>query len=100
MVKRFDSWKVPHLLSVLIIYFFTLGVLLVLLLWIVPILWRQLSSLVTELPRMLRQAEMVLMALPQKYPDLISAPQLNSLISIFQTDMTRVGKTVLSYSLA
>ena len=99
MIKRLDSWKVPHLVSVLVVYLFTLAVIFVLLIWIIPILWRQLASLITELPRILKKAELLLMALPTQYPDFISANQLNTLLGAFQDSLTRTGKAILSYSL-
>lgn len=100
MVKWLDNCKIPHVLSVTIVCLFSIGVLLVLMFWLLPIIWVQLSSLISESPKMLKQGQALLMTLPKKYPDFISATQLNGMISAVQKSLTTAGQTILSYSVA
>ena len=100
MVKRLDKWKIPHLLSVSIVFLFSIGIVLVILFWLLPIIWTQLAALVSELPSMIKKSQALMLALPKKYPDFISANQIQNIMTVFQNDLTNTGKILLSYSVA
>lgn len=73
IVDRLNGLRVPHLLSVVLVCLLFFGVLFVATLIIVPSLVRQVTSLVTELPAMLRLFQDQIQGLPQRYPELISS---------------------------
>src|SRR3990167_6029066 len=62
MVKRLDKWKIPHLLSVSIVFLFSIGIVLVILFWLLPIIWTQLAALVSELPSMIKKSQALMLA--------------------------------------
>lgn len=73
IVDRLNNLRVPHTLSVSLVCLLFFGVLVVAMLIIVPALVRQVTSLVTELPAMLRLFQDQIQALPERYPELISS---------------------------
>ncbi|MFG1497144.1 AI-2E family transporter [Saccharospirillum sp. HFRX-1] len=73
LVDRLNGLRVPHLLSVGLVCLLFFGVLFVATLIIVPSLVRQVTSLVTELPAMLRLFQDQIQGLPERYPELISS---------------------------
>ena len=73
IVDRLNDLRVPHLLSVVLVCLLFFGVLFVATLIIVPSLVRQVTSLVTELPTMLRLFQDQIQGLPERYPELISS---------------------------
>nr|WP_233252403.1 AI-2E family transporter [Saccharospirillum sp. MSK14-1] len=73
IVDRLNDLRVPHLLSVILVCLLFFGVLFVATLIIVPSLVRQVTSLVTELPAMLRLFQDQIQGLPARYPELISS---------------------------
>lgn len=73
IVDRLNNIRVPHLVSVALVCLVFFGVLIIATLIIVPSLVRQVTSLVTELPTMLRLFQDQIQSLPERYPELISS---------------------------
>ncbi|MEX2322124.1 MAG: AI-2E family transporter, partial [Saccharospirillum sp.] len=71
-VDRLNNLKIPHLLSVTAVCLAFFGLLVVAMLIIVPALLRQITSLVSEMPVMIRLMQEQIQALPERYPELIS----------------------------
>jgi putative permease len=65
-----------------------------------PLLSRQISQLFQELPRMMTQGQDLLMQLPQRYPNIISAEQVDGLMNAIRTGVRDFGQELLSYSLS
>lgn len=100
VVKRLEGWRCPHIVAVLLVYLLFVGLVVFALFGLLPLLWRQLSSLVNELPNTLGRGQAFLMQLPVKYPDYISAQQLQQFMGEAKLEITHVGQVVLSASLA
>ncbi len=75
------------------------GIMLTLILFIGPVLWQQSSNLVQETPHMVEQGKSFLLDLPDKYPSLISAEQVQSIVVTVETKVLDFGQVVLSASL-
>lgn len=71
-VDRLNNARIPHILSVALVCLTFFGILVVGMLIIIPAVLRQITSLVTELPNMLRLFQDQIQALPERYPELIS----------------------------
>ena len=83
------DWPVVHLerlglrrftATVIVMLIFT-GIMLTLILVIGPVLWKQTSNLVQETPHMLEQGKSYLVALPEQYPSLINADQVQGIVA-------------------
>ncbi|MDM3871430.1 AI-2E family transporter [Porticoccus sp. W117] len=79
-VERLQKWRVPPLASVITVFVLFVSLLLAALIFMAPLVVRQASNLLSEVPRMLSQLHTALMTLPEKYPQLISEEQLTSLM--------------------
>jgi putative permease len=67
---------------------------------LLPLVWRQLVSLLGELPRMFEQGRTWLEVLPQEYPELITEQQISEAVGMAQRELAQAGQSVLSLSLA
>ena len=67
---------------------------------LLPLVWRQLSSLVRELPGMLDRARDFLNVLPIEYPTMVNTEQLNSVIDLARLEIAQFGQIVITKSLA
>ena len=65
---------------------------------LVPIFWQQGSNLLSEAPVMLQQAKDYLQLLPEKYPKLISAQQVDLIMSNVDGGLIEIGQLALSVS--
>jgi putative permease len=77
-----------------------IGLLTMILLILLPLVWRQLSSLVSELPRMLGEWQALLLQLPERYPQLIGQQQILQLTETLQGEMGHLGQWALNVSLS
>jgi len=67
---------------------------------LLPLLSRQVSDLIRELPSMLGKGQQLLSQLPQQYPDFVSTQQVEELLTFVRTEVTSLGQRVVSLSLA
>ena len=100
LASRLIQIGVPERLAVIASYLVFVGFFFGFLLVLMPLVWRQLSSLFAELPRMVEQGRALLQILPQEYPDLITKQQITDWVALAQAEIGQVGQTVLNLSLA
>lgn len=89
---------VSHLLATITMFLFFVAILLVLILVILPAIWRQATQFVYELPNMLGQAQGALMLLPERYPDLISEGQITQWTAQVNNELAGLGQWLVSVS--
>ena len=67
---------------------------------LLPLLSRQVSELIRDLPTMLGAGQLLLSQLPEEYPDYVSTQQIEELLTFVRTEATLLGQNVVSWSLA
>jgi len=67
---------------------------------LLPLLSRQVTELIRDLPSMLGKGQQLLSQLPQKYPDFVSTQQVEEILTFVLTEVTLLGQRVVSLSLA
>lgn len=100
IVNKLKSFGVGHLLAVILVFIGFVGTFVSILLFVLPETWRQLLNLFNELPRMLSQGQDLLLLLPERYPDLVSPTQINSVIDQVAVEVGNMGQWVLTFSLS
>ena len=100
VVSVLERRKLPHLLAVALVFAgFALVVFLVAF-GLLPLVWKQLTQLVQQLPAMIAQGQQLLMQLPERYPELISAAQIQDLTGVIRSELAIGGQKVLTMSLS
>ncbi|MCB1848986.1 MAG: AI-2E family transporter, partial [Halieaceae bacterium] len=97
---QLERHGVPKWLGVSIAYILFVGVFFGVTLGVFPLVWRQLVSLAGEMPRMLEQGRQFLGILPERYPELVSAAQLNQVTALARTEIAELGQALVSRSVA
>ncbi len=64
-----------------------------------PIIWKQSSNLLQEVPHMISQGQGYLLTLPEKYPDFIHVSQIESFIVMVNDNLLEWGQVALKASL-
>ena len=77
-----------------------LACLILLLVWLLPMLSRQVAQFIQDLPTMLNSGQKLLLRLPERYPEAISAAQINRFLEHISTAVTGLGQKAVSLSLA
>jgi putative permease len=100
LASRLERLGLPQWVGVSVAYVVFVGAFFAVSLGILPLAWRQLVSLVSELPRMLEHGRQLLSVLPAQYPDYITADQLNNYVSMAQRELATFGQTLLTRTVA
>jgi putative permease len=90
----------PRLASVLLVFLLFLAGLFFLLFGLVPMLTRQLTQLVQQIPNYISQGQDLLLQLPQRYPQMVSEEQVQNLFTSVGNELAAAGQQFLTWSLA
>jgi putative permease len=99
-VARLELLKLPRLVAVLLVFMLFLTSLFFLLFGLVPMLIRQSTQLVQQIPNYIAQGQELLFQLPQRYPQLITEKQVQSMLSSAGNELALAGQQFLTWSLA
>lgn len=100
-VAALERRGMRRILAVNIVFALFVGVLVSVLGVLLPLVWRQSVLLVRDqLPSVFQRGEAWLRELPQHYPDLMPADQVESLIQVIHREAAELGQGVLTFSLA
>jgi putative permease len=100
LVNALERLRLPQIMAVALVYLLFMSSLVLFLLVLMPLIWRQLSTLFNELPRMLGEWQALFLLLPERYPDLISDAQVLQLTEAISGEAGKFGQWALSFSLS
>ena len=90
----------PRLAAVIAVFVLFMLFVVSVLVGVLPLVYRQVSDLVQQLPQMLTQGQQALMGLPQRYPDLVSVAQIEAAMDAMRREVVGYGQTLLSVSVS
>jgi putative permease len=100
LVEWLQRHHVPRLVAVGLVFIGFIVCLILLLVWLLPLLSRQVAQFFQDLPSMIQSGRELLLLLPERYPEAISAAQMSRILDHLSTGLTRLGERVVSLSLA
>jgi len=100
VVSRLQKFGMPRMPAVIIVFLLFVAVFLFLLFGLVPIVTRQLTQLVQQLPDYIAQGQTLIKQLPQNYPQLVSEKLVIDIIDQFGQEIAGIGQQALSWSLS
>lgn len=92
--------NVPQWLAFTIAFVIFIGGFFLALLVILPLVWKQMTNLFTELPIMLQRLQDLMLVLPEKYPAIFSEEMIQDWIKLARSEVGRIGQLLLSFSIA
>jgi len=90
----------PRIAGVIVVYVSFILFVSLIAFGVMPLVSRQVTDLVQQLPAMISQGQNVLMGLPERYPEIITPEQIQELIGAIRAEIANFGQQVLSWSLA
>jgi putative permease len=100
VVNRLQRLRVPRMAAVIVVFLLFTAVLLFLFFGLVPLVLRQLTQFVQQFPDYISSGQEVLRRVPEAYPQLVSAAQIEALITQLGQDVAGLGQRVVGWSLA
>ncbi|MEY8215599.1 MAG: AI-2E family transporter [Colwellia sp.] len=98
-VNRMVHFNFSRTIATIIIVSVFIGVTLIGMLGLMPIIWQQSSNLLQEAPHMVTEGQSYLLTLPEQYPDIIQASQIETFISLVKEKLLEWGQVALQASL-
>jgi putative permease len=99
LVSSLQRWGLPRLAALSVSYLLFAGF-IVALMFVLPLLWRQLVALFTELPGMVIAVQKALTGLQLQYSEFISEEQLAEWTTMTSAEFSRLGQWLLSVSVS
>ncbi|WP_100622791.1 AI-2E family transporter [Candidatus Coxiella mudrowiae] len=99
-VRWLEQWRVPHWLAVTLVYLFFLGLFVLALFGLLPLMWKQLVSMVHEFPRAITKGQAWMTEFMHHYPKLFPTDPLTNFAVYLHQQSARIGQFILSFSLA
>ena len=95
VVTRLQQWRVPRLVAVYSAFLVFVGSVLALFLLVVPLLWRQLQSLLQVLPSLAQRIQEGVNDLSQRFPEYVTQEQIVAALEQVSRELANVGGVVL-----
>jgi putative permease len=100
IVKSLEAVRLPRTISVFLTFFFFVVCVILLVIWLLPLLSKQIGQFIHDLPSMIASTRNHLIQLPERYPQFITEEQINNLIFFLKSEITRLGQNILAFSIA
>ncbi|MFV0575563.1 MAG: AI-2E family transporter [Vibrio sp.] len=99
-VNRFCKLGMPRVLSVLLVVSAFIGLMLLAFFVLVPTVWRQIASLLNDMPSMYTTFQIYVTSLPERYPVLANMEVIEVVMNNIQTKVIGMGDAILRGSMA
>ena len=100
LVGAMQARGVRSIVAVGVSYLFFLGLMASIFVFVLPLVWQQGINLLYEIPGMAREMQGVLMALPERFPNLITPDQIRSWVGDATRELGALAQKLLTASFA
>jgi len=87
MQKRLEAYGLNSTVALIFTYSFFLLIGIALMVWLVPLVYQQLQSLVLEIPKWVKTFTVFIQTVPENYPDLVSSDQITTFFKASQVKL-------------
>ena len=100
LIRILNRRRIPRIIAVTVVFLLFLTGTLLIVFGLLPLLSRQVTEFVQELPNMIGQGRQLLLQLPERYPHLVTESQIYELTSRIRNEVGSYGQQLVSMSLA
>ena len=100
MQKRLEEYGLNSTISLILTYSFFLLLGIALMVWLGPLVYQQLQSLILEIPKWVNSFMVFVQNVPENYPDLVSSEQITTFLQSLSGQITAITQDFLKASIA
>jgi len=100
LIKRVQQLGLPRFPAFLFSYFIFLTTFIFVLIGLIPLVFKQSSQLIKELPNIILKLQQLIADVSQQYPLLLEENEIKNMISNFSSELVNVGHTLVTVSLS
>jgi len=96
VVRALSRCGLPRIVLVVLVFLMFLTVLVMAFFLLIPLLLKQVTQFVQQVPSMLAEAQVMLTQLPEKYPRYVSQLQVDELLAGLRTELVSFGQAFIA----
>ena len=100
MQKRLEDYGLNSTVALIVTFSFFLLLGIALMVWLGPLVYQQLQSLILEIPKWVNAFMIFAQNVPEKYPDLVSSDQITAFLQSLSGQITAISQDFLKASIA
>ena len=100
MQKRLEHYGLNSTIALVFTYCFFLLMGVALMVWLGPLVYQQLQSLILEIPKWVNSFMIFVQTVPENYPDLVSSDQITTFLQSLSGQITAISQDFLKASIA
>jgi putative permease len=100
MQKRLEDYGLNSTIALIATFSFFLLLGIALMVWLGPLVYQQLQSLILEIPKWVNAFMIFAQNVPEKYPDLVSSDQITAFLQSLSGQITAISQDFLKASIA
>ena len=100
MQKRLEHYGLNSTIALVLTYSFFLLLGIALMVWLGPLVYQQLQSLILEIPKWVNSFMIFVQNVPENYPDLVSSDQITTFLQSLSGQITAISQDFLKASIA
>ena len=100
MQKRLEDYGLNSTIALIFTFSFFLLLGIALMVWLGPLVYQQLQSLILEIPKWVNAFMIFAQNVPEKYPDLVSSDQITAFLQSLSGQITATSQDFLKASIA
>ncbi|NKC16826.1 MAG: AI-2E family transporter [Gammaproteobacteria bacterium] len=100
VVQRLQLMRFPRLPAVFIVFSAFLIFVIFVIVGLLPLISRQATDLIGQVPAMIGLFQGLLLQLPERYPAVFTAEQVREIIDVLRAEITILGRQVVSISMS
>ena len=99
MQKRLEEYGLNSTIALMLTYSFFLLIGIALMVWLGPLVYQQLQSLILEIPKWVNSFMVFVQNVPENYPDLVSSDQITTFLQSLSGQITVISQDFLKASI-
>ncbi|MDG1062183.1 MAG: AI-2E family transporter [SAR86 cluster bacterium] len=99
MQKRLEDYGLNSTIALILTFSFFLLLGIALMVWLGPLVYQQLQSLILEIPKWVNAFMIFAQNVPEKYPDLVSSDQITAFLQSLSGQITAISQDFLKASI-
>src|SRR5690606_9359589 len=92
--------KVPRTLAVTLVILLFAGLMVMAVFVLIPVIWHQISNLLSDVPSMFNDLQHYVSSLPERYPELVQPEQITTVMTSLRAKVLGMGESALKGSVA
>ncbi len=96
VIRVLGRTRLPRIMLVVMVFSVFVAMLLLAFFLLIPLLIKQITQLVQQIPNMVDQAQIMLKQLPEKYPRYVSHEQIDTILVSLRTELVGFGQNIIA----